>query len=102
MADYSIWIEAECWVPSEWNHHDGNTDVFVTFTDGTRWGATLVTYTNVGSLTEKYRQSGESLSGKYFWTTDMVLVDEISRERIEEVVQHLLDCGDFKQIFAQY
>ncbi|HYE76162.1 MAG TPA: hypothetical protein VEF04_22645 [Blastocatellia bacterium] len=82
-----IWIEAEEWTSSEWNINDCNTDVAVTFTDGRRWTATFFTYSNISTLIEKNRQSGECLSGKYFCASDMVLVDEVSRERIElEVV----------------
>lgn len=102
MPPYTIWIEAECWVPGEWNEHDGNTDVLVTFEDGARWGATLLTYANVLSLSAKNRRTGECLAGKYLWVSDMLLVDTISRARIEQIVAHLLESEEFTTVFTRY
>ncbi|MFX3633582.1 MAG: hypothetical protein ACE3L7_24845 [Candidatus Pristimantibacillus sp.] len=96
---YSIWIEAEQWAVGEWNIHDGNTDVIVTFEDGSRWVASFFTYKNIQTLAEKNQQTGECLHGKYFWGSDMVLVDECSRSRMEEVIEHLILQGDFEVIF---
>lgn len=96
---YSIWIEAEQWVEGEWNIHDDNTDAIVTFEDGSRWVASFFTYKNIQTLAEKNKQTGECLHGNYFWGSDMVLVDECSRNRIEEVIEHLIIKGDFEMIF---
>ncbi|NQX65652.1 hypothetical protein HQN90_05875 [Paenibacillus alba] len=96
---YFIWIEAEHWSQGEWNIYDGNTDAIVTFEDGSRWVASFFTYKNIQTLAEKNQQTGECLQGKYFWGSDMVLVDECSRIRIEEVVEHLIFKGDFEVIF---
>ncbi|GFN33979.1 hypothetical protein [Paenibacillus xylaniclasticus] len=98
---YFIWIEAEQW-EGGWNPYDDNTDVIVTFEDGSRWVASFFTYKNVQSLVEKNRHTGECLHGKYLWSSDMILVDECSRERIEEVIGHLLLRGNFKVIFCKY
>lgn len=96
---YFIWIEAEHWSQGEWNIYDGNTDAIVTFEDGSRWVASFFTYKNIQTLAEKNQQTGECLQGKYFWGSDMVLVDECSRNRIEEVIEHLILKGDFQVIF---
>jgi hypothetical protein len=98
-SQYSIWIEAEEWAVGEWNKYDANTDVIVTFKDGARWIASFFTYKNIQTLAEKNRQTGECLRGKYFWGSDMLLVDECSRNRIEEVIGHLIIQGDFELIF---
>lgn len=95
---YSIWIEAEEWAGG-WNIHDGNTDVIVKFEDGSRWVASCFTYKNIYTLAEKNRQTGECLHGKYFWGSDMLLVDNCSRNRIEEVIEHLIAEGEFESIF---
>ena len=81
---YKIWIEAEQLAEGKLNINNANTDVIVEFDNNTRWVATLFTYSNINKLVEKNKQTGECLNGKYFWGSDMVLVDEISRERIEE------------------
>ena len=97
---YSIWIEAEKWADGEWTPADDNSDAIVTFENGERWIATFFSYQNIVSLVEKNRHTGEYLGGKYFVATDMILVDEVSRERIEEVVADLLNENEFKRYFA--
>jgi hypothetical protein len=102
IQPYTIWLEAEHWEPGQWNPRDDNLDVAVTFADGTRWVATFFTYTNIATLRAHYQESGECLSGKYFWASDMILVDEVSRERIEEVIDHLLKECAFERVFTCY
>ncbi|MGB8344289.1 MAG: hypothetical protein WCD86_05365 [Ktedonobacteraceae bacterium] len=97
---YAVWIEAECWVPGSWIPNDANTDVIVTYEDGSRWAATFVSYQNVQTLREKNQKSGESLSGSYFWATSMILVDEVSRQRVEQVICDLLSIGQFEAAFT--
>jgi hypothetical protein len=98
---YSIWIEAEGWASGEWTPADGNSDVIVTFENGERWVATFFSYRNISSLMEKNRETGECLGGKYFCASDMILADEVSRERIEEVVAEMLDQKEFETYFAR-
>jgi hypothetical protein len=101
MRGYAVSIEAEHWAAGEWNPLDDNTDVWVRFADGTEWVATFFTYQNVLTLKAKNQQTGECLDGRYFWAIDMVLVDEVSRERIEQVVAHLVESGKLKDIFRR-
>lgn len=98
---YTIWIEAAQWAPEQWNPIDTNSDVIVTFDDRSRWVATFFSYANIATLVTNYRQSGEHLHGKYFWSSDMILVDEVSRTRIEEVITHWLHEGNFKRMFTR-
>ena len=99
--NYTVWIEAEEWKPGEWDPENDNTDVCVTFADGSRWIATFFTYSNIGKLVEKYRRTGECNHGKYFWATDMILVDRVSRDRIEEIIQYLIDHEEFENVFSR-
>lgn len=103
MRNYKISLESEHWASGEWNIEDGNTNVFVRFDDGDEWVATFFTYANITSLAEKNQRTGECLAGGYFWASDMFLIDEISRERIEKVVRHLLedDETNFSSVFTQ-
>lgn len=98
---YTVQIEAEWWPPEEWNWDNDNTDVFVTFEDKSRWVATFFTYSNIGKLTEKNKRTGECMSGAYFWASDMVLIDQVSRARIEEVIRYLLQEGEFEGPFTR-
>jgi hypothetical protein len=49
----------------------------------------------------KNSRTGECLAGAYFWASDMMLIDEVSRSRIEEVVQHLIQEGEFEAVFTR-
>ncbi len=100
QQQYTIWIEAEQWVPGSWNPEDDNTDVIVTWEDGSRWVATFFAYQNVQTLSEKNRRTGESLSGAYFWASDMILADKVSRQRIEQIIEELIKTGEFETIFT--
>jgi hypothetical protein len=96
----TIWIEAEEWAPGEWNPQDDNTDVIVTLEDGSRWAATFFTYRNVQTLTDKNKTTGECLAGAYFWSSNMVIIDEVSRQRIEAVIGELLKEKTFETVFS--
>ena len=98
---YSIGLEAESWAPGGWNHADDNSDVTVTFENGERWVATFVTYQNVLSLAANHRQTGECLAGRYLTISDMILVEELTRPLIEEVVADLIAQGDFENAFRR-
>jgi hypothetical protein len=101
LLPYTIWIEMEAGEPSTGTPEDDNTDVTITFADGTRWGATFFSYANIAALTEKNRRTGENLSGKYLWASDMILVDEVSRPCIEEVVEHLISTCEYHRVFSR-
>ncbi len=100
MPTFTLWIEAELW-GDEWNPQNDNTDVIATLADGSRWVASFFTYANILSLAEKNKGTGECLQGRYYWSSDMILVDEVSRGRIEEVVAHLIAEGEFEHIFSR-
>lgn len=95
-----IWIEAEEWAEGEWNIDDDNSDVIVTFENGERWIATFFTYKNITKLKERHRTTGECLDGNYFWASDMILIDELTRDKIERVVKELIEIEDFMRAFS--
>ena len=97
-SQYKIWIEAEEWADG-WDINNGETDVIVEFDNSTRWVASFFTYSIISKLVEKNKQDGECLDGKYYWSSDMLLVDEVSRERIEEIIKHLINEDEFQYIF---
>ncbi|TPG84206.1 hypothetical protein EEL32_16975 [Brevibacillus laterosporus] len=79
-----IWINVEQSENKNYNIYDNNVDVMVTLSDRSKWVATFFTYENITTL----------------WASDMVLVDNVSRKRIEEIVDHLLKEDEFKYIFV--
>src|SRR5438552_6115520 len=97
---YTIWIEAEQWILGAWNTEDANTDVIVTWEDGSRWVATFFSYQNVQTLSEKNRRTGERLSGAYFWASNMILADQVSRQCIEQIIEELIKTNEFEMVFT--
>ncbi|HUC83102.1 MAG TPA: hypothetical protein VMR70_19490 [Flavisolibacter sp.] len=97
----SVWIESEekGAVVGGQAPDDDNSDVIVTFTDDSRYIATFFTYTNIERLRRKNEQTGECLSGKYFWASDMVLIDKINRESILSVVGYMIQTEEFYLAF---
>jgi hypothetical protein len=96
-----IWIESEekGVITKGTPEFDDNSDVIVTMKSGKRFIATFYTYQNIKSLKKKNFDSGECLSGKYFWASDMILIDVLNRAEIETVVLHLLQMEQFRSIF---
>jgi hypothetical protein len=99
--DYTIWIEAERWAVGEWEPNDAYSSVNVAFTDGSRWYAFFISYANITTLREKNEHTGENLHGRYFRADSMILVDQVSRQRIDEVVAYLVATGEFSSAFER-
>jgi hypothetical protein len=96
-----IWISGDHTGPmlGGQKYTDDNNDVIVTFTDGSRYVASFFTYQNIVTLTEKNKRTGELLGGKYFWASDMILIDRVDRESIEKVIDDLINDDCFDQVF---
>jgi len=100
MRPYHLWIEADAWAEGSWDPRDTNADVIVTLADGSRWGASFVSYANIATLVAQWKGTGECVHGTYVWARDMILIDTVSRPQIERVVAHLLETEDFKDVFS--
>ena len=96
-----IWIEAEEWEAGQWQSNDCITDVIVTLTDGTRCVAGFCTYRHVNTLREQCAESGECLSGKYLWASDLILIDDTARPHIAAVVEDLIAKDELTSAFSQ-
>lgn len=96
-----IYITAENWAEGEWNYKDDNTDVIVTTLDNKRYIATFFTYQNIERLRRKNNETGEYFEGKYFWASDMILIDDCSRNNIEKVISYLIREEEFLQTFNE-
>ena len=101
MTEFSISYEFDNWEPGQHNPDNDNSDVWVTLSDESRWVATFFTYRNISSLSIKNAETGECLSGKYFWSSDMILIDRLTPSNIEAVVKDLLASNEFKLVFRQ-
>jgi hypothetical protein len=97
-----VWIAAEHWAPGQWNPLNDNSDVIVTLDDGSRWGATFLTFSNIETLRRKCQESGECLNGEYFWVRYPILVPVLTREMIERVIFDLFMTGEFRLAFEAF
>ncbi|HZG16485.1 MAG TPA: hypothetical protein VE710_15955 [Candidatus Bathyarchaeia archaeon] len=98
----NIWINIEQSDDfEEFDLTDEHTDVIVTFSNRSKWVASFYTYKNIETIRKQRQKSGENLSGGYFWTTDLILIDEVSRKRIEAVIEDLIKEDGFKYVFAR-
>lgn len=96
-----LWLSSDCWEEGSHKPEDDCVDVAVTVADGTRWVATFCSFQHVQTLRSRWARSGECLSGRYVWMTNMILVVDTSRQTIEHVIQDLLASGEFKRALAQ-
>ncbi|MGN7468518.1 hypothetical protein [Brevibacillus sp. SAFN-007a] len=80
---------------------DSNVDVVVTLPDRTRWWGTFFSYQNIETLRQKNKETGECLSGTYLWSANMIISEDVSRETIEKVVDHLMEEGDLQRVMAK-
>ncbi len=78
---------------------DENVDVEVEFADGSRYAATFFTLENVRQLFEKYQQTGECSGGLYLWSSNMIILKELSRATISATVSDLIAQGEFEAAF---
>ncbi|WP_445711949.1 hypothetical protein [Flavobacterium sp.] len=98
-----IWIESEIKGPIIGGtlETNDNSDVIITFSDDTQFIATFFTYENIEMLRKKNKNTGECLNGKYFWASNMLLVDKINRKEVEEIVNHLITENEFENTFEK-
>lgn len=97
----SIWIESEekgAILGGELETND-NSDVIVTMQNGEKYVATFFTYKNIEWLRQKNEKTGECLSGKYFWASDLILIDKLNRTEILKVIEDLFNESEFNSVF---
>ena len=85
--------------PEEEEYNNTHTDVIVRLSSGERYIASFFTFQNMNQIRKENLASGYFLSGKYFWKKNMVLIDKCDKHHITEVIQHLIEEGDFKFVF---
>ncbi len=85
----SIWFEFDEW-SEPYDENDCNTDVIFTLDDSTKWVATFYTYQNILSLSQKNKITDENLNGLYFCATDMIIIDKVTRENIQKVLNEII------------
>jgi len=72
-----------------------NTDVIVYLSNGAKYIASFSTFLKIESQRLEYSQNG-----KYFWEKNMILIDNCEEGNIKMLVNHLLEEGDFLNVFG--
>ena len=78
-----------------------NVDVQVTFPGGESFSAVFFTLQNIATLMKAYKKTGECANGLYFWTADMVIVQELTEQTICETIDNLLAEEEFEVVFSK-
>ncbi|MFC1410073.1 hypothetical protein ACEZCY_12440 [Streptacidiphilus sp. N1-12] len=78
-----------------------NVDAEVRLPDGSRWSATIVTSAEVERLMDHWTDTGEATGGRYFWSSDALIVQDPGVVPMAKVIAGLVDTGELRQIFKQ-
>lgn len=79
---------------------DDNVDVVIRLPQGEVRTSTFFTMKNIEAIIARYRASGECLSGRFFWSKDMVIVEDLRMETILEIVHELVRSGEYRHAFG--
>jgi hypothetical protein len=70
-----------------------NVDAELTLKDGSRWGATLLTYREIGRIMSRWRDSGEYISGAYLRIPDLIVTSEAGLAPMVIALEDILRGG---------
>jgi hypothetical protein len=68
---------------------------------GSRWYATFLTVSEVGRIMRRHEASGESLGGRYFVCTDLVIVREPGIQGMADAIVDLAETGDLETFLTR-
>jgi hypothetical protein len=78
---------------------DDNVDALIFLEDDSSYTATFFTIKNIQSTMDRYRDTGECLSGDFFWAKNMVVLKDLSSNTIDRTVRELIDSGEYISAF---
>jgi len=82
---------------------DAQVDVVVTFPDSTKWISNFYTIKCIESMRKDYFLNGHCLNGAYWCASSpIIIVDRITRDRIEQVIDELIEKGGFQDLFDYF
>ncbi|TJZ61987.1 hypothetical protein FAZ15_05600 [Sphingobacterium olei] len=74
--------------------YDDNLDINIILDDGSVYFGTLFTLANINKLMVGSRD-------RYFWSTDMLIVEDLSHEGINSSIEAVLSDGYFENVFSK-
>lgn len=97
----NIWFEFEEWAGG-YDENDGNAIVHFELNDGTKWCAEFFTYQNLVSLSNKNKETGECLSGAYFYVDKPIFILKMNKELILSVLNEIIKTEpDLDDVFEK-
>lgn len=78
---------------------DQSVDVTLVLPSGERLVATFVTLEYLKAMRQLHRQTGDFCNGKYFTTSGMIEIEEISEENIRKTIDDLIEQESLHIIF---
>lgn len=69
-------------------------DATITLSDGTRRYATFMTLSVVSKTMDRWQDTGECLSGRYFWCSDLIIIREPGFDSMITSVQDMIATGE--------
>ena len=85
----------------EFDHHDDSIDVIVEMENGRVFSATYFTLKNIDTIFRRNNSSGECNHGQYFWASNMIIVESLTKEVVSESISDLVETGEFYNVFAE-
>ena len=97
MKIQNLWFEFDEWA-NGYDETDENFDVRFELEDSSKWCASFFTYQNLLSLARKNQQTGELLSGQYFYADKPIFIAKMEKALIisvlNDIIQHELDLSN--------
>ncbi len=82
------------------NESEEYTDVVVTLENGEKYIASFFAYGSIASIVKRNLASDKNLAGRFFWSKHMILTSSCDFDTVKEVVEYLIEEGDFKNVFG--
>jgi len=94
-----IYLSLEQFIEEKMDLEEESTDVIVRLENGEFYIAAFFAYRNINNKRLKNQTTGEYLGGQYFWQANMVLIENCSLDLIKTVIEHIVEEGDFYNVF---
>ena len=95
--NFKLWLEFEEVDPNNWDVENEFCNIHVDLEDGRHYGLNVWTYKFLKTAIEEDKKSGQNLSGIYQIPPDL-FVKELTRECIQQTIEHLLKIGDLEKV----
>ncbi|MFN8509829.1 MAG: hypothetical protein U0Z75_04625 [Deinococcaceae bacterium] len=77
-------------------------DIIIRMDEKEVYCLTLFTVNDIKEMMEKCKKDGDCLSGKYYWASDMLIVENTKIELVLEVCDEIVKTGLIKKISQKY